>query len=228
MERCSPLPLKMGESLSWIPQMQTKFSQWINHLKRNINRSHNGPVWEMSWAHPRFGTVIATGGFDHFINIWSQELNDFKLAYGKDLGSQVNTICFGPHKHGFIIAAGLDNGTIAIITKQDKSYKLICKEKAHNGSINSLSWAPEYSPMQMDSDSIENEKIRLKLVSGGSDCRAIIWEFVPSSQELIQESELKTENHRGMIRSVCWSQNIAMPYEMIAVGCEVLNVNRQN
>ena len=139
----------------------------------------------------------------------------------------MNTISFGPHKYGFIIAAGLDNGTIAIIYKQEKSYKLIVKEKAHNDSINSLSWAPEYAPMQMDSDSIENEKLRLKFITGGTDCRAIIWEFDPTTQEIRQEGELKSDNSRGLIRSVCWSHNIAMPYEMVAVGCEVSHVNRK-
>ena len=72
--------------------------------------------------------------------------------------------------------------------------------------------------MQMDSDAVESDKIRMKFVTGGSDSRALIWSLDESKITL--ETELKTENYRGFVRSISWSQNILLPYELISVGCE--------
>eukprot|EP01084_Bolivina_argentea_P067267 122535_1 len=31
---------------------------------------HNGPVWKLSWAHPKFGTILASCGYDRQVIIW--------------------------------------------------------------------------------------------------------------------------------------------------------------
>ena len=79
------------------------------------------------------------------------------------------------------MAAGLDNGTIVVIVKKEDSFKIYTKEKAHIGAVYAISWAPEYTPIVFDSDSIENEKLRLQFISGGADCRASMWEFDESN-----------------------------------------------
>lgn len=35
-------------------------------------RGHEGPVWQVSWAHPKFGSLIASCSFDHKIIIWKE------------------------------------------------------------------------------------------------------------------------------------------------------------
>lgn len=42
--------------------------------------SHNGPVWQISWAHPKFGNIIASCGFDKKVCIWKEtKVNEWAL-----------------------------------------------------------------------------------------------------------------------------------------------------
>ena len=34
---------------------------------------HEGPVWQVSWAHPKFGTLLASCGFDHKVIVWQEQ-----------------------------------------------------------------------------------------------------------------------------------------------------------
>lgn len=31
---------------------------------------HEGPVWQVAWAHPKFGTLLASCGYDAKIIVW--------------------------------------------------------------------------------------------------------------------------------------------------------------
>ena len=31
--------------------------------------THDGPVWQLSWAHPKFGPILASAGFDKKVKI---------------------------------------------------------------------------------------------------------------------------------------------------------------
>lgn len=35
-------------------------------------KAHTGPVWQLAWAHPRFGNVIASCSFDKKIIVWKE------------------------------------------------------------------------------------------------------------------------------------------------------------
>ena len=33
---------------------------------------HDGPVWQVTWAHPKFGSLLASCGFDHKVIVWKE------------------------------------------------------------------------------------------------------------------------------------------------------------
>jgi protein transport protein SEC13 len=33
---------------------------------------HQGPVWQVAWAHPKFGNVLASASFDHTVILWKE------------------------------------------------------------------------------------------------------------------------------------------------------------
>eukprot|EP00959_Pyramimonas_sp_CCMP1952_P078316 1637226-Pyramimonas_sp.AAC.1 len=33
---------------------------------------HEGPVWQIGWAHPKFGHVLASASFDRRVIIWKE------------------------------------------------------------------------------------------------------------------------------------------------------------
>lgn len=96
---------------------------------------HEGPVWQLSWAHPKFGCVLASCSYDRKVNIWKQTAkNQWTVIYtyeGHELSGiltkkknlsqlrkkkKVNSVEFGPHEFGLNLAAGSSDGTISIIS----------------------------------------------------------------------------------------------------------------
>lgn len=35
-------------------------------------RGHEGPVWQVCWAHPRYGSLLASASFDHRVIVWKE------------------------------------------------------------------------------------------------------------------------------------------------------------
>lgn len=33
---------------------------------------HEGPVWQVAWAHPTFGTILATCSYDKTVIVWKK------------------------------------------------------------------------------------------------------------------------------------------------------------
>jgi hypothetical protein len=47
----------------------------------------------VSWAHPKFESVIATAGYDKCIKIWKEQAqNQWKVVYLYEAESSVNTL----------------------------------------------------------------------------------------------------------------------------------------
>lgn len=45
------------------------------HLKRKqfLYYRHTEPIWQIAWAHPRFGSMLASCSYDHNICIWKEQ-----------------------------------------------------------------------------------------------------------------------------------------------------------
>ena len=35
-------------------------------------QGHEGPVWQVAWGHPKFGSILASCSFDHKIIVWKE------------------------------------------------------------------------------------------------------------------------------------------------------------
>ncbi len=70
--------------------------------------SHEGPVWQVAWAHPKFGTLLASCSYDGAVIIHKQHdsgqaANSWSKIYEhKRHKSSVNSISWAPHEHGNI------------------------------------------------------------------------------------------------------------------------------
>lgn len=49
-------------------------SRW---LTTPILHSHDGPVWQVSWAHPKFGNILASASYDGKVFIWQERQGQF-------------------------------------------------------------------------------------------------------------------------------------------------------
>jgi len=97
-----------------------------NPLKTQLKvelSAHEGPVWAVAWAHPRFNGIFASCSHDKSIIIWKEDTsergqNAFTVAY-KDSShrASVNDVKFlQDHKVGLILAAGSSDGSISLLS----------------------------------------------------------------------------------------------------------------
>jgi len=57
--------------------------------------SHEGPVWQLAWAHPVYGSVLATCGYDRKVILWKEQDSGWTKIYeysnhdssGRNIGS---------------------------------------------------------------------------------------------------------------------------------------------
>ena len=44
-------------------------------------RQHDGPVWQVAWAHPRFGTILASCSYDGQVILWGDFNGRWEVIY---------------------------------------------------------------------------------------------------------------------------------------------------
>ena len=42
---------------------------------------HEGPVWQLTWSHPMFGSLLATCGYDRKVIIWKETNGTWNKLY---------------------------------------------------------------------------------------------------------------------------------------------------
>jgi len=110
---------------------------------------HEGPVWQVSWAHPKFGALLASCSFDHTVMIWKEtSSNVFSRVYVTPKGffdGSVNAISWAPHEFGCAVAACSSDGSVAVISSNSnvagggwRSEKI--SNEAHAVGCTGVSW----------------------------------------------------------------------------------------
>jgi len=188
----------------------------------DILQGHEGPVWQVSWAHPQFGSILASCSYDHRVIIWKENPQTHKFAkvYEYRHDSSVNSIAWAPHEHGLHLASASSDCQLTIFSydEQRNTWQTANIRDAHKIGCNSVSWAPASHTgslvQQPSQDQPENTKFVKRIVSGGSDNMVKIWEFNETKGQWQQENQL--EGHSDWVRDVSWAPNIGLPFETIA------------
>jgi len=53
----------------------------INEMQNDVLCSHEGPVWQLAWAHPVYGSVLATCGYDKKVILWKEQESGWTKIY---------------------------------------------------------------------------------------------------------------------------------------------------
>jgi len=186
---------------------------------------HDGPVWQVAWAHPKYGSILASCSYDRKVIIWREEQpysNFWHKAYeyiGPELS--VNSIAWAPYELGLMLACGSSDGHISILTLKDSEWQKT-RFSAHSLGVNAVSWAPYALPSSLinqASISPDTPTHRARLASGGCDNLIKIWHFNPAKNEWKQEDEVLS-GHSDWVRDVAWAPNVGLPYSTIASGSQ--------
>jgi protein transport protein SEC13 len=55
-------------------------------------QGHEGPVWQVSWSHPKFGNLLASCSFDNRVIIWKEQQDGSWLQVSHVL-QQISRFC---------------------------------------------------------------------------------------------------------------------------------------
>ena len=113
-------------------------------------RAHEGPVWQVAWAHPRFGSIIATCSYDRRMLVWKETAQGWSVIHEvREHTRSVNSVAFAPHEHGLVLASGSSDGTVVVSTWLDHDRWHHEKLDIEAGGVNAVSWAPSVAPMSL-------------------------------------------------------------------------------
>ena len=88
------------------------------HVQTGEVVAHEGPVWQVAWAHPQFGVLLASCGYDRRVVVQREVAPGswMKVLSHEAHGSSVNGISWAPHEYGLQLACASSDGTVSILT----------------------------------------------------------------------------------------------------------------
>lgn len=163
---------------------------------------HDGPVWQVAWAHPKFGNILASCSYDRRVLIWKETSTGFQQIYEHIIHeSSVNSIAWAPPDLSdttMYLACGSSDGSISLLQCQGGNWHSQRTLDAHKIGVTSVSWSNIYDT---------GNQRTFRLVSGGCDNLIKIW--VLDEIELTQQGE-PLNGHADWVRDVAWAPGIGI------------------
>ncbi|RXH67255.1 hypothetical protein DVH24_027375 [Malus domestica] len=176
---------------------------------------HQGPVWQVAWAHPKFGSLLASCSYDGRVILWKEgNQNEWTQAHVfDDHKSSVNSIAWAPHELGLCLACGSSDGNISVFTaRSDGGWDTSRIDQAHPVGVTSVSWAPSTAPGALVGSGLLDPV--QKLCSGGCDNTVKVWKLGNGVWKLDCFPALQM--HVDWVRDVAWAPNLGLPKSTIA------------
>ncbi|KAK4692737.1 protein transport protein SEC13, partial [Phenoliferia sp. Uapishka_3] len=149
-------------------------------------QGHEGPIHALSWAHPSFGSILASCSFDGKVFIWKEN-----EGVGKGWSkvkehllhtASVNAISWAPHELGPILACASSDGKVSVLTFNNDGTWDASLFPAHPLGVTSVSWAPAVgvgSLTSIDGPEHSNGATGItmvkRFVTGGCDNLVRVW-----------------------------------------------------
>lgn len=159
---------------------------------------HEGPVWQVAWAHPRFGTILASCSYDGKAIVWKlqPESNQWAIIAEHTVHqASVNSVSWAPQELGAVLLCTSSDGKVSVIDFNENGTTSHVVFEAHSIGVNSASWAPVTAA--------KDQQNKRRFVTCGSDNLAKIWSFDAAIRNYSEEATLS--GHTDWVRDVAWS-----------------------
>ncbi|KAJ8517876.1 hypothetical protein ONZ45_g4977 [Pleurotus djamor] len=199
-------------------------------------KGHSGPVWQVAWAHPKFGHILASCSYDGKVLIWKEQ-----PGHGPSPGSwakinehtlhsaSVNSVCWAPHELGPILACASSDGKLSVLTFKNEGQWDADIFNGHAVGCNAVSWAPAIQPGSLitpqqapaapgqANQGTQYQTVK-RFASAGGDNVVKIWGYRENNHSWVEEEVL--EGHTDWVRDVAWAPNIGLPRSYIATASQ--------
>lgn len=187
---------------------------------------HDGPVWEVAWAHPQYGAVLASCSYDGSVRvsredrpgIWS--LSHVWSAGGAAAAVSVNAIEWAPiGLGGLVLACASSDGYVTVLRHDEQTAEWsTLRFLACQLGCNSVSWAPT----GVVCGCLEDGSPAMRLATGGCDNRVAVWrgrapdaatgEIAFDPEPVANEGKL----HKAWVRDVAFAPFYGAPQAVFA------------
>ncbi|KZS88497.1 WD40 repeat-like protein [Sistotremastrum niveocremeum HHB9708] len=203
-------------------------------------KGHSGPVWQVAWAHPKYGHILASCSYDGKVLIWKEDQQSqqggtwLKMKEHSLHTASVNSVSWAPHELGAIVACASSDGKLSVLSFKNDGTWGADIFNGHGIGCNAVSWAPatvpgsliipsQTQPSQSQSASQPTQSTGTsnsvkRFASAGCDNLVKIWAFSDSQQAWMEEETL--EGHTDWVRDVSWAPNIGLPRSYIATASQ--------
>lgn len=179
-------------------------------------KGHEGPVWQVSWAHPKYGSLLASCSFDHRVIVWKEgQDNQWTQVYISPPSlhtASLNSIAWAPYELGLLLACGSSDGTVSVLEyQQDGSWAATKLPGTHAVGVTAVSWSPAVPAGALVSAKAPGGLVK-RLVTAGCDNTVKVWKY----GELGWQEEETLAGHSDWVRDVAWAPNLGLPKNTIA------------
>jgi protein transport protein SEC13 len=183
----------------------------------------------LSFSHPRFGSLLASCGFDKKVCIWRDTGKGSweKLFEYSEHKNSVNCLAFAPQEYGLVLLCGSSDGYISIHEYRNDTWNSF-KIFGHGFGVNAVSWGPAlYHDGENNTSLLSFAPMRF--VSCGNDNLIRVWQ---AKENRIDSFYVVTtlEAHEDVVRDIAWRNVKNSNYDVIVSGGDVNieNLNLKN
>lgn len=81
-----------------------------------VLQSHDGPVWQVAWAHPKFGSILASCSYDGKVIFWRESGSSWEVFLEHRHDASVNAISWAPYEFGLSLACASSDAKFSVLT----------------------------------------------------------------------------------------------------------------
>lgn len=188
-------------------------------------QGHEGPVWEISWSHPKFGVVLASCSFDGSVLIHRESPPGSWTLIHAARGlhdSSVNGVSFGPHQYGLTCAAASSDGRVSFLSHNEDDTWSVEYVTDNALGVNAVTWAP-YVPLSGaggsgESDTTASTNVQPRVATAGCDNRIRFWTKSAASGQWTEDTTPlgQAVSHSDWVRDVAWAPPIVPGVDVVA------------
>ena len=181
-------------------------------------QGHEGPVWELSWSHPKFGVVLASCGFDGSVLIHRESPPGSWTLIHAARGlhdSSVNGVSFAPHEYGLLCASASSDGRVSFLSHNEDDTWTVEYVTDNALGVNAVSWAPYVAP----SGGTDGDGATMRVATAGCDNRIRFWTKKSSAGSQWEEDAAplgQAVAHSDWVRDVAWAPPIVPGMDVVA------------